>query len=138
MRCESAVEVCLDSLLEHRPVEGLRVSPERLGLEASGVPLEVTDGEHQIIDRLPFEENPRRGLRAAGRYYGLQGATLAQGDHRASRRHGLERRNPEVLDRGEQERATARVEIGDLRIAASSEKFDMRAGEQPESTFSGA
>src|SRR5437762_2598492 len=135
---EPAFEVRLDSLLEHRTVEGFRSPPEGLRLETPGVPLEITDGKDQIIDGLLFEEHARGGLGAASRCDGLEGATPAQGDHRPPRGHRLEGRDAEVLDRGKQECATAGVQVGDLGIVAPPEELDMRAGERPEATFLGA
>src|SRR5260221_8026737 len=124
MRSESALEVGLDSLLEHRTVKGFRAPPEGLGLETPGVPFEIADGKDQIIDRLPFEEHAGGWLRGAWRHHGLEGAPSAQGDHRAPGGHRLERRDAEVFDRGKEERTATRVQVGNLSIVAPPQAID--------------
>ena len=76
---ESRVEIGPDSLLEERTVEGFRPPPERLGLEATRVPLELPDGADEAIDRLALEEETRGRIGAAGRHHRLPRAPLPEG-----------------------------------------------------------
>ena len=77
--------------------------------------------------RLALEEEPGRGLAAARRHHGLERAALPQRDHRAARGHRLERRDAEVLERREDQRAAARVELRRLGVVAPAEELDRRA-----------
>ena len=102
-----------------------------LRLEAAGVRLEALHGVGQRLDRLPREEEAGRRLGAARRHHRLARAAVPEGDDRPPRRHGLERRDAEILERGEDERPAARVELGDVGVVPPAEQLDGGPGERP-------
>ena len=96
------------------------------GSKRPGVALELADGEDQILDRLPLEERPVGGSEslAAPRVSRAPPRPRAiTGRPEAIASSG---RDAEVLDRGEEERAAARVQLGHLGIVAPPEELDVR------------
>src|SRR5262245_48881236 len=135
---EPRAQVLLDALLEHAAVERLGPTPQQLGLEAVGVRLEAVDDVDQVLDRLPREEESRWWPRAPGRHHRLADPALPEREDGPSRRHRLERCDPEILERGEEQRAAARVQVGHGLIVAPAEELDARPREGAQAALLGA
>src|SRR5215470_6494749 len=103
--------VALHALLEQRPVEGLGAPAQDLRLEADRPGLEALDGGNQIVHGLPLEEEAGGGLAAPRGHDRLEDTSLPERDDGAPGRHGLERRDAEVLESGKDQRAAASIEL---------------------------
>ena len=92
--------------------------------------LEVPHGGDERLGRLRLEPDARR--RPAGgiaqRHDGLAGSAAPERDHRPSGGLGLDGHDAEVLLLGVDERTAARVEVGELGVAAAPEEADVRRG----------
>src|SRR5262245_13074799 len=120
---EPGRQVGLHPLLEQTAVEGLSAEAQLLGLEPVPAGLEALDRLRERLHGLTLEEETGGRLRAPGGDHRLERASLPEGDDRPSRGHGLERRDPEVLERREDQRAAAGVERRDLGVVAPAEQL---------------
>ena len=87
--------------------------------------LEAPHGVGQRLGRLRRRSRRPVGARPPGvveGHDGLGGAAAAEGDHRPSRGLGLDGHDAEVLLLRIDERAAARVEVGELGVAAAAEE----------------
>src|SRR5207248_5815128 len=68
----------------------------------------------------------------------LERAATAAGDDRSTRRLALDGGDPELLDRGEDERPGALEDLGDARVGQAAGELDRRAGEAAQVPGGGA
>src|SRR3989442_676340 len=127
------VDVLEKPAFEDRPVELGGARPQGLGVEPVLSGLEGVDHVGERRDRRLAEEDPgRRRVGCAEADHRLEHAAVPERDRRAPRGGGFERHNPKILDRREEHRAAARVELGDLAVVPPAEELDTRPGERLE------
>ena len=114
--------------LKSRPVEGSR--------RGGGAPWARSGPFQTRSAGWPPRGPPRSGARRRARWRARSrreappspGRPLPEGDHGPPGRHGLERRDAEVLEGGEDQGAAARVELRRLGVVAPPVELDGRAG----------
>src|SRR5712691_3217754 len=101
--------------------------------------LEKANGLLESLGRARCKQYPRRrvaavgngaersgALRVIGRDHRLESATLAQGNHRAPGRIGLQGDNTKVLLGRKDHRPTRRIVLAQFLIRAPAEEFNVR------------